>query len=202
MVTIGFIVEGHSEDILVKSPSFQQYLNDIGLQSSKDLVTNVIGRNNLYRVNKDLENIKERVDDWIKKLHDKGAVIVFIVLDRENSDSCFTEFKSKIYAQPENIIIVAVQAIEAWFLADTASMQSFLKHTIDAVGFPESFLQPFDEIDRLVKLYRGRGAGTKVSLANTLIHRCGFSLAEAAAHPACHSAAYFQRKLIEAAQNR
>jgi len=166
------------------------------------LVTNVIGRNNLYRVYKDLNNIKERVDDWVKKLYDKGARVVFIVLDKENDDSCFTEFKSKIYAQPDNMVIVAVQAIEAWFLADTDSLRLFMQKNIPEVESPESFPNPIGEIDRLRKIYSGIGIGGKIKLANTIVHRCSFSLAKAASHPACPSAAYFQHKLIEAAQNR
>lgn len=78
-------------------------------------------------------------------------------------------------------------------------MKKYLHPDFPGVEFPESASNPFDEIEKLRTKYKERGVGTKVSLANTIVHRCGFSLAAAADHPACTSAAYFQRKLIEVA---
>ena len=199
MVKIGFIVEGHSEAILVRSETFINYLSGLGIETTKELVINVVGINNLYRVNGDLESIEERVEGWLKTLYGKGAEIVFFVLDKENSTECFTQFKSKVYHHPKNIIVVAEQAIEAWFLADTITMQKFLHPAFPEIDFPETIPNPFDKIEELRRDYKGKGVGTKVSLANTIVHRCNFSLAAAAAHPACSSAAYFQRKLIQIA---
>lgn len=201
MVTIGFIVEGDSEAIIFKSASFQAFLTTLGLRSSPDFVINVEGKGKLYHPHGDVYKLKEPNDARLATLYAKGCEKVFIVLDRDNDDACFTEFKSKVYHHPDNVVVVVTQELEAWFLADTAALNAYFKTENLNITAPEDFECPFDEIRRLCFLHKNRGLKDKTILAGTMI-RCGFSLAAAAAHPACPSATYFQRKLIEAASNR
>lgn len=202
MVKVGFIVEGHSEVVIVRSDSFKVYLNSLGLETSYELTINAVGKNNIYDTSGNLNRLKTDTDERLNQLYELGAVVVFILLDRDNADNCLAEFKSKIYRHPETVVIVAMQQIEAWFLADTDCLRQFMQKNIPEIESPESFLDPIGEIDRLRKMHSGIGIGGKIKLANTIVHRCNFSLANAAAHPSCPSGAYFQRKLIEVAQNR
>lgn len=201
MVKIGFIAEGDSEDIFLKSLSFKSYLNQIGMDTSSELIINAEGKKKLYHPTGDFSKLKARVDTWLQTLYDKGVQAVFLLLDRDNDDHSYTQFKSKVYHHLQNVVIVATQELEAWYLADTEAMRKLLHKKVDAIKQPESYIKPIDEIIRLMQLHRNRGVPNKKILTNNML-RCNFSLAKAAAHPACPSAAYFQRKLMEAAQNR
>lgn len=200
MVTIGFIVEGDSEAILVKSEGFICFLNNLKLHCSKELVINAGGKFNLYNPNADFSKIGIRVTGWIETLKAKGAELIFILLDFDDSDDSFTLFKQKVCHHESNVIVIAKQELEAWYLADTAALNNYLGTTDLAIENPESFLNPLDELKRLRHLYSNKGIADKKFLTKHFI-RSGFSLKNAADHSNCHSAKYFLHKLIAIVAN-
>ncbi len=153
MVKIGFIAEGDSEDIFLKSSSFKLYLNQLGVDTSSELIINAEGKKKLYHPTGDFSKLKARIDTWLQILSDKGAQVVFLLLDRDNDDNCYTQFKSKVHHHLQNIIIVATQEIEAWYLADTEAMQKLLHTKLNAIDQPE-----FSETNR-----RNRPANAVIS---------------------------------------
>src|SRR5437868_5055370 len=110
MVTAGFIVEGDSEAILIKDISFITFLQSLNIQSAKELVINAEGKNNLYHPSADFTFIERKVKGWIDTLFAKGAKVIFFLIDFDNDDSCFTQFKSKVFHFRNNLIIIAKQA--------------------------------------------------------------------------------------------
>jgi len=200
MVTVGFLVEGHSEAILIKSESFLLYLKSLGVRCEPDLVTNAIGKFNLYHPSGDFTKLRERVFGWLQSLEDKGAQKIFILLDMDNDDGSYCVFKSKVCKRPMDIIIVAKQELEAWYLADTPTLAKFLDAEIEEVKNPETFQKPLEEIIRQNIIHNKRGISDKKILTRNMI-QSGFSLAAAALHPNCPSAKYFNNKLIEIANS-
>lgn len=194
MVTVGFIVEGDSEAILLKHNSFINFLASINIVSTKELIINAEGKNNLYNPNRNFSGIEGTVNNWIIALQSKGAQVIFFLLDFDQSDPCFTLFKTKVFHQAGNFIIIAKQAIEAWFLADTSALSAYLQKRIGHIEHPESYLIPFEEIKSLRLSHCNRGVSDKKALSDAML-KSGFSLARAAAHPNCPSAAYFLNKL-------
>jgi hypothetical protein len=198
MVTVGFIVEGDSEVILIKSEPFINFLNKIQLHCSNELVINAGGKFNLYHPKGDFSKIEIRVNGWIETLKDKGAELIFILLDFDDSDDNYTSFKQKIFHQENNIIVVAKQELEAWYLADTNALNKYLGTTGLEIENPESFLKPLEELKRLRNLYSNKGIADKKFLTKHFISS-GFSLQNAANHQNCFSAKYFLSKLMAAA---
>ncbi|HRH50311.1 MAG TPA: hypothetical protein PLP23_16255 [Panacibacter sp.] len=194
VVTVGFIAEGDSETILLKDDSFTNFLASLNISCNKDLVINAQGKNNLYNPNADFNTIERKVNGWIQLLQDKGAGIIIFLIDFDNSDPCFTQFKSKIFHTKDNHIVIAKQALEAWYLADHKSLSNYLQKKINEILQPESFLVPFDEIKALKLQYQQRGISDKKFLTKDMI-KSGFSLANAASHSECPSALYFYTKL-------
>ena len=194
MVTAGFIVEGDSESILLKDDSFINFLSSINIACKKELVINAQGKNNLYHPHGDFNAIERKVTGWLETLKDKGADAIFFLIDFDNSDTCFTAVKEKIFKQSGNTIIVAKQALEAWYLADEGALTLYLKKKIAQIENPEIFINPFEKIKELRNLHKGRGISDKKILTKDMI-RSGFSLLKAAAHPNCLSAKYFVEKL-------
>jgi len=194
LVTAGFIVEGDSESILLKHDSVIQLLASINVYCAPGLVLNVIGKNKLYHPNADFSKIGERVSGWVESLQSIGAQVIFFLIDFDNSDSCFTQFKSKVFHEPGHIVIIAKQALEAWYLADHESLSKYLAKKIQPIEEPESFLNPFEQIQTLRMQHSSRKVADKKRLTKDML-KSGFSLARAAAHPNCPSATYFLNKL-------
>lgn len=201
MVTVGFIAEGDSEAILLKDSSFINFLASINIHCDSQLVINAGGKNHLYHPKGDFSLLERKVKGWIETLIAKGAAIIFFLIDFDNSDPCFTQFKSKVYHYKENKIIIAKQALEAWYLADNKSLSAYMQQKILQIQEPESYLSPFDEIKRLKLLHQNRGINDKKILTINIL-KSGFSLLLAAAHPQCLSAQYFLAKLKEVSTNK
>ena len=193
MVTAGFIVEGDCEAILLKDASFLGLLASLNIFCNAGMIINAEGKNNLYHPKGDFTRIERKVNAWIEQLEANGAQTIFFLIDFDDSDTCFTQFKSKIFHDSSNFIIIAKQALEAWYLADHQALSNYLKTKINPVKEPESFQMPFDEIKNLRVKYVNKGSDKKNLTRNML--QSGFSLANAAAHPNCPSAAYFLAKL-------
>jgi len=149
----------------------------------------------MYHPAGDFSNIQPDIERWIQILKDQGAKKIIFLLDFDNSDPCFTAFKSKVFSGNGNIVVIAKQALEAWFLADTEALQRYLKKRIEPVENPEDYPIPFEAIKALRLLHCNSGISDKKLLTRHMIYS-GFSLTHAAAHPNCPSATYFLNKLL------
>ncbi|MEA5403358.1 hypothetical protein VB776_10555 [Arcicella sp. DC2W] len=188
MVNIGFICEGYTELFILESDTFKNLLNELGLHSVG--VINVQGNGNLLP-----HNIKSHREN----LFNKGASVIFILTDLDQ-EQCITKTRLRITESENQIIIVAVKQIEAWFLADYIAMNTIFKGDY-SFEFPENEDIPFETIRTkyFEKFRRGLvGRDEKKRLAQKMIN-ARFSIQNAAEHPNCPSAKYFLTKLTQCA---
>lgn len=181
MVTLGFIAEGDTEKRILVSENFKDLLKRLNLPFL-ETVENAGGVSNLK---------KDKIKSLIQIQKDRGAEKVLILTDSDGK--CITSAKEEIDPNGENIVIVAVRMIEAWFLADTTAISNFFKEDYFC-EMPEAIPQPYDFIrtERLRLL--NSGINGKRILGQKMLYS-GFSVASAAAHPNCPSAKYFLQKL-------
>ncbi|CAN5423623.1 hypothetical protein BH09BAC4_BH09BAC4_27540 [soil metagenome] len=182
MVKVGFICEGDTERKIIESVAFQQTLTSLGLICIKP-IEDADGNGNLLPHN--IEPIRE-------KLFAAGANIIFVMTDLDK-DANILVTKQRISELPNQIIIIAVKAVEAWFLADSVLLSGLMSSDIH-IDYPENEEQPFETIRQLFLSKTGRGVGTKHILATRFI-KYGFTIEKAAQHPNCPSAHYFLTKL-------
>ena len=186
MVKVGFIVEGDTEERILKHASFVAMLEKMELSFIKEIV-NAEGRDNL---------ISQKLGRFVNTLVDKGATKVVILADLEDEKTIET-VKKRIDPDGIYIVIIAVQAIEAWLLSDSEAISQYLKSKYFC-EFPEEIPNPFDFIRSERLRLTGRGIGAKVLLIKDMF-KVGFSLEAAASHPHCPSARYFLQKLTSLA---
>lgn len=196
MVTIGFIVEGDSEAILLKQKDFIDYLAGLNLNTTPEMIINARGKNKLYHPSGDFSKIEQTATGYIKTLLSKGCSKVIIILDFDNADDSFSLFKQKVFHLEGNILIIAKQAIEAWYLADTKALCNYLNKEIPPIPNPEVYIKPIEEIRQLRLLHSNKGITDKIILTKKMISN-GFKFTNAAQHPACFSAQYFVKKINE-----
>ena len=180
---IGFICEGKTEKKILESQAFKNILTSLNL----DIVEPVIDAEGKDKL------LPRALNAFTEELKNQGAEAIVILTDRDK-DVCITFTKQRITNDPSYVIIVAVKTIEAWFLADSDCMSTVLKKTY-GIENPED-VEAFAEIKKALVEYTGRGANDKILLSGMMI-RNGFSVANAAKHPNCHSAKYFISKLTE-----
>lgn len=184
---IGFIVEGYTERIILKSDNFQAFLKVNELELIYEII--VAGsKDNLTQ---------DKIELNVQILRENGAEVIMVLRDL---DDCLniTEARSKIMTNDDIEKVIAVQAIESWFLADSQTLSMMFK-TAFHLSEPEVVL-PFDKLKELRMQYEGRGIGDKKVFARTMV-RAGFSIQNAAAHPNCPSATYFLNKLKQITVN-
>jgi len=182
MVKVGFICEGDTERKIIESSAFQKTLSDLGLVCIKP-IEDADGNGNLLPHN--IEPIRA-------KLFAAGADIIFVITDLDQ-DANVSVTKQRISEFPNQVIIIAVKAVEAWFLADSVLLSGLMSTDIH-IDYPENEEQPFETIRQLFLNKTGRGVGTKHILATRFI-KYGFTIENAAQHPNCLSAHYFLNKL-------
>lgn len=188
MVKIGFICEGDTEQILLLSDNFQSYLSSINLHAVN--VINACGSGNL---------LPHNIKGYIQSLENAGAGVILILTDLDN-DICITRTKERLLARQQDIVIIAVKKIEAWFLANEIAMRSLLYNSQFSFSLPELEDNPFETINGLLVQYTGRGIGRtsagKIRLVKRLLD-VGLDLSNSANHHECSSAKYFLAKLQE-----
>jgi hypothetical protein len=188
MIKVGFICEGYTEKILLESTSFGDLLRSLNIELLQ--VINAEGCDNL---------LPHNIGPYTAILENVGAQFIIIVTDLDD-DTCIAETKNRILARKQDVVVVAVKKIEAWFLACTPAMRKVLGHPGFECADPEDEQEPFETINNLLIVHSGRGIGKKTAGKKKLINRLleyGLDLADAAAHGSCPSAAYFLRKLQE-----
>ncbi len=186
MVKVGFIVEGDTEERILKHNSFTTMLERIGLPFIREIM-NAEGGGNL---------IPDRLSKFVNILIDKGATTIVVLTDLENEKS-IEDAKKRVDPDGIYIVIIAVQMIEAWLLADSDAISQFFKSKYFC-EFPQEIADPFEFIKTERMSLTGRGVGAKIPLITGML-KVGFSLEAAAAHPNCPSARYFLQKLTSLA---
>ncbi|GEM_PF-1112817 len=188
---IGFIYDGETEEVIIKSDMFGNYLTSIGLRS--------VG---MFKYK------SKKLSIYSDKLIRKGAEKIVILTDMEQS-LCFSEVFEK-YGE-ENLndyhkIIVAKRMGEAWLLADTDTLKNILRigklRAFNENKNPESENNPHHKINELLSRHANRTGNKKKAVKFTskpllakkfLDH--GFTLQAAVDHPKCMSVQYFDRYL-------
>lgn len=194
MVKVGFICEGKTEVLLLSTDNFNNFLQSIGIERVN--VVNAETQGNL---------LPHNIENYIAQLITEGASTICILTDLDK-DACITITKERINPRPQDIFIVAVKKIEAWFLANTHALQLLLNSADFIFKYPEKEDDPFLVINQLMVKHTGRGIGVhgkrtsgKIKLINKLI-QIGIQIELSASHPNCPSAKYFINKLIQIGQ--
>ena len=182
MVKVGFIGEGKTEQIVLESASFQEWLQQHGMERVGTVI-DAGGAGNL---------LPDRITPLRIELLGYRADVIVVLTDLD-TDQSVNITKQRIGEHNDQIIIVAVKKIEAWFLADGLTLTRLTAAPM-AVDSPEVADNPFGEIQKLLISKTGRGIGTKPMLARRMI-KYGFTIERAAQHPNCPSARYFLTKL-------
>ena len=186
MVKIGFIGEGYSEVLFIKSPQFRVLLESLGIGYVPEPI-NALGQ----------DNLRLKLDSFRANLQDEGANLIVILTDLDNAQTK-TRKKENIGIRENQLIVLAIRAFESWFLADTLLMRQLLKNKQFEFAFPENEEEPFETIRRLWLEHTNQGIGKdrKRLFAQKYINN-GFSIQRAAQHPNCPSATYFLNKLTK-----
>jgi len=182
---IGFIVEGDSELIVLKSQRFNEFLTNLEVVSEG--VFNAEGSGNFVN-----ENYKVR--SFVNIFNDKGVGTIVILTDLENQP-CLVNYKSSLHKfDDKQIIIIAVKAFESWFLADSNTLSNILERPLSYCRPEATDKLPYETISDLYMYFLRVGPGTKVKLAKQMVNN-GYTLQNSIAHPHCSSARYFFESL-------
>ncbi|GAB4046688.1 hypothetical protein GCM10028810_26620 [Spirosoma litoris] len=183
MVKIGFICEGKTEKNILESDRFQEWLNANGFDCSLPVI-DAKGNGNL---------LPHKIDALRQELVGRDVQKIIILTDLD-LDSCITLTRKRITEREDQIIIVAVKQIEAWFLSDTPTLQGLFNDSTFIFDYPELENNPFLTLQQLLLTKTNRGVGSKAILVNRML-KYGFTIENAAQHPNCPSAHYFLTKL-------
>lgn len=183
MVKIGFICEGKTEKNIIESDRFQQWLSLNGFECSLPVI-DAKGNGNL---------LPHKIEALRQELLDRHVQKIIILTDLD-IDSCITLTKQRITEREDQLIIVAVKQIEAWFLSDTPTLQSLFGDSTFVFDYPELETNPFVKLQQLLLTKTNRGVGSKSILVSRML-KYGFTIENAAQHPNCPSATYFLTKL-------
>ena len=190
MVKLGFIVEGATEKIIVESKLFSLWLSNNGCE----LVSPVIdakGGGNL---------LPQNITPMINQLNAVHAERIIVLTDLEHEENV-QAVKDRITNIHDNLIFVAVKAIEAWFLADTDAIKNWLNDESYYELAPENTLDlPWERLKEIAAERGQRGPGNKVGFAKKMVNKCGFDVENASLHANAKSAKLFLVGLQEIAQ--
>jgi hypothetical protein len=190
MVRVGFIVEGDTEKIIVESDSFRAWAKDNGIEICSPVI-NAKGGGNLLP-----QNILPSVAQL--RLANAKHIVILTDLDEAPDTECV---KTRIGAEHTDLIFVAVKAIEAWFLADTAALNKWLKLDDVFENAPEATPgMPWERLKVLAAEKGSRGPGNNKPLfAMKMCKQYGFLVAHAAIYANCPSAALFHHAILRLA---
>ena len=190
MVTVGFVVEGESETLLVKSEVFRQWLREDCNLEVVDPVIDASGNGNMHsrNIGASIKNLRTRANP--------DKVVVLADLDPEKRVPCVQARKKIIGSQDIDLIAIAKKAMESWFLADTEAMRRWLGDDTFYEVAPETLTgMPWGRLKEL-RDRRDRGPGKdRLVFARKLIRDHRFDVRRAARHDQCPSARYFVERL-------
>ena len=191
MVTVGFVVEGDSDEFLPQSQAFRNWLRDECNLEVVDPVVNAGGNGNMCN---------RKIKDYVDKLRiqaNPDKVVVLADLDPDQCAPCI-EKRKEIIGDNNGIdlVVIARKAIESWFLADTEAMRSWTGDKDFHEDLPETMEgMPWERLKQ-IGIDMGRCPGSsKPSFAKKFIRKNGFDVRRAGNHPNCPSARYFVEKL-------
>jgi len=195
MVKIGFIAEGDSECVLLKSDSFKNWCRVVGIEIIAPVI-NAGGGGNL---------LPEFFTNYEQRLSTTGHPDKIVVLtDREKAPTdkivqrrILAVNKKKTKKKRIDYVFISVKALEAWFLADSKAMSNWLKERFQE-EYPERTKgTPWERIKEIAS-DKSRGPGRNhLAFAQTIIKHHGFSIEQAAKHPNCPSVKEFHDTLKE-----
>ncbi len=181
MVKLGFIVEGATEKIIIESELFSSWLNENGCE----LVPPVIDANGGGNL------LPQNISPMISQLNAANAGHIIVLTDLEHEENV-QAVKDRITSISDNLIFVAVKAIEAWFLADTEAIKNWLEVEDYYEVTPENTpALPWERLKEVAAERDKRGPGNKVGFAKKMVNKCGFNVANAATHENSDSAKLF-----------
>lgn len=180
MVKVGFIVEGASERIVLKSNAFQVFLQTQGIQPVGDII-DMAGKGNLRQSN-------TRMNSQVQLLRELGAKWIVVLRDHDGATS-FSAVKAEVFQSLDVCVCIAVQELEAWFLADHFTLLTLLQINFCYL-LPETVFKPTELLSAFRLEKTGRGIKDKKLFARQMIGH-GFTIQQAARHPNCPSAGYF-----------
>ncbi|EIA1497367.1 hypothetical protein Q9X98_005089 [Vibrio parahaemolyticus] len=188
MVNVAFIVEGNSEKIIVESDGFRSFLRSLGYELISPVV-DAQGGGNL---------LPNNIEVFLDRLRGQDPEHIFILTDLEDEPSV-DEVRSRVGNDDISFSFVAIKALEAWYLADTDAIRSWLKCDVFYEEQPEKTVyKPWDRLKEIA-MERGKpGPGSKVTFAKKIIKKHGFDIKNAAAHEHCESA----KELVEYFEER
>ena len=186
-MTLGFIVDGPSDKIVVESDSFSRWLDDRGMRRRDPVV--VVGG----------QMRGGGIGGLSRLLRKQGGDIDYVVqltdLDPDASVPCISARRAFVESPEVDLVVVAKKAIESWFLADSVAMRDWTRDRGYFEMEPEKTARmPWERLKE-IGVSLGRGPGSKVSFSKRIVRRHGFSITGAAAHPKCPSAQYFVERL-------
>lgn len=193
MVKVGFIVEGECEEVLIKSEAFQRFLNQYGFDlraidgDEEDLlVVGAGGNTKLF--------LPAYMQEFIETLQAKGAEEIYVLTDLED-EIHVDAVRSRIgFSSLLTDMFIAVKALEAWFLADTEAMKTWLKTDDFFEEFPEKTVgKPWERLQEIAQEKQASRGKNKVRFTQKMLQQYGFSIERASQHPNCPSA----RELVE-----
>ena len=191
MVSIGFIVEGATEKILIESDNFKIWAAQNGIEICQP-VLNAGGGGNL---------LPQNIAPLVRRLQSKNPTHIVILTDLEHETSQ-QAVKDRIGTDYTKLIFIAVKAIEAWFLADSEALSLWLKKSVSEM-YPEKTIElPWKrllELDNEHKPTERKRGRSKPSFAKRMTKKYNFQLERAANHPHCPSAKEFHDGLISLA---
>lgn len=181
MVKLGFIVEGDSEKIVIESPAFVSLCELAGLELCHPVI-NAKGGGNL---------LPENVSHFVATLKHAGAERIVVLTDLEEAET-IDEVKARISVEGVDEIIIAVKALEAWFLADSSAMTKWLGVPHEEPHPEKTEGMPWTRLKAIAQHYNTRGPGASKKLfARKMTAKYGFSVEVASNHPECPSVKYF-----------
>lgn len=103
------------------------------------------------RVAKGKPELIKKMDSYALLLRDCKKVIALVDSHCTEVSKVEKEIKSLRRNPREIEICIIKHAIESWFLADVAALQTLLSKRIKSIGNPEKFCKPEEKLDRLFK---------------------------------------------------
>lgn len=182
MVKVSFIVEGDTEKIIVESPAFAAWAEAQGIEICSPVI-NAKGGGNL---------LPQNMAQIVMQARRASPDHIVILTDLEDAPSG-AAVRGRIGTEHTDLIFIAVKAIEAWFLADTLALRSWLGLDDAFEVLPEETPgMPWDRLKSLAQEKGVRGPGSnKPGFAKKMCMHHGFTVAGSASHPACPSARQF-----------
>ncbi len=181
MVKIGFIYDGETEQVILNSKMFKDFLGkyNFELAGMRKYVGGKIARD---------------TNMLIKRNNAEKVIIIKDLEQLADKESVLKELKKKEKISNNNSLVIVKRMIEAWFLADNETMGRILRNKIKPFNNPENEINPHRTLQN--KLGRGYQDLGKPAIANLFITN-GFTIENAAKHSQCHSAKEFIKTIEE-----